>query len=299
MRFSIAAAAVAFAALASVVRGLAAPGPQETGRPPVSGSANPITSPLGNVALQPGKPYTIKWYVSYMRSEASVRGQGTAQCRTAARVSPAGCPLPGLNVLREPNFGKSVTLRLRKGTDSNNLDNVLTIVCMCCFPTVGVGAREGKRVGAGEGDAEGEADRKRSRHEQRRRVRVDAACAPGGRRLCDRDRCRRLVKLLAKVPDRRERQVQRHRVGVCLANQQRQHEQQTDPQAIQIRQQRVVRDVSPVVDSEPNHCRGRNQLAVRRRPAAQPARPRALHRRRAHLLPLGWHAMLLVISLFP
>lgn len=63
MRFSIA-AAVAFAALSSVVRGLAAPGPQATGRPPVSGSANPITSPLGDVALQPGKPYTIKWYVS-------------------------------------------------------------------------------------------------------------------------------------------------------------------------------------------------------------------------------------------
>ncbi|KAF8542971.1 Ser-Thr-rich glycosyl-phosphatidyl-inositol-anchored membrane family-domain-containing protein [Trichophaea hybrida] len=84
MRF-LTTAVVAIATFTSAVYGLAAPATT----PPVSGSANAITAPLGDTPLVAGKPYTIKW---------------------------------------SHNFGDKVTLRLRKGDDSNNLDNVLTIV---------------------------------------------------------------------------------------------------------------------------------------------------------------------------
>ncbi|KAF8246027.1 hypothetical protein K440DRAFT_376255 [Wilcoxina mikolae CBS 423.85] len=90
MRF-LTTAVVAIATFTAAVYGLAAPATT----PPVSGSANAITAPLGDTPLVAGKPYTIKW---------------------------------------SHNFGDKVTLRLRKGDDSNNLDNVLTIVCMYCLP---------------------------------------------------------------------------------------------------------------------------------------------------------------------
>ncbi|KAI5816224.1 Ser-Thr-rich glycosyl-phosphatidyl-inositol-anchored membrane family-domain-containing protein [Pyronema omphalodes] len=54
----------------------------------ISGGANPITAPLGDVALEAGKPFTIKW---------------------------------------AHDFGKQVTLNLRRGSDSLNLDDILVI----------------------------------------------------------------------------------------------------------------------------------------------------------------------------
>ncbi|KAI5785325.1 Ser-Thr-rich glycosyl-phosphatidyl-inositol-anchored membrane family-domain-containing protein [Pyronema domesticum] len=55
----------------------------------ISGGANPITAPVGDVALEAGKPFTIKW---------------------------------------AHDFGKQVTLNLRRGSDSSNLDDILIIV---------------------------------------------------------------------------------------------------------------------------------------------------------------------------
>jgi len=54
-------ATVAIATFASTVYGLAAP--QTTS---VSGGANAITAPLGDVPVEIGKPYTIKWYASIL-----------------------------------------------------------------------------------------------------------------------------------------------------------------------------------------------------------------------------------------
>lgn len=113
MHFSTA-ATVAFAALSSVVHGLAAPGPQETGQPPVSGASNPITSPLGDVAVEAGKPFPIKWYdapwCSMMRGACLCLSiyVGADETRDAVRhgvvqhaspVSPTACQLPGLTRL--------------------------------------------------------------------------------------------------------------------------------------------------------------------------------------------------------
>jgi hypothetical protein len=72
MRF-FATAAIAISALASTVYGLAAPMPAATTSTPpavpttsgvpLSGGANPIRAPLGDVALVAGESFTIMWYV--------------------------------------------------------------------------------------------------------------------------------------------------------------------------------------------------------------------------------------------
>lgn len=90
-------------------------------------------------------------------------------------------------MFRKADFGKSVTLRLRKGSDPNDLETVLTIVCMCYTPPVGAGwvwdgrKRAGWGGGGGEedggggkedgggrkgGETEDKANGKRSRHGQ-------------------------------------------------------------------------------------------------------------------------------------
>ncbi|KAA8914981.1 Ser-Thr-rich glycosyl-phosphatidyl-inositol-anchored membrane family-domain-containing protein [Sphaerosporella brunnea] len=97
MRF-FTSAILAVSALASTVYGLAAPMPvaattvpaavPTTSGDPLSGGANPIRAPLGNVPLVAGDPFTIMW--------------------TA-------------------NYGNTVTLILRQGSDSNNLATVVEI----------------------------------------------------------------------------------------------------------------------------------------------------------------------------
>ncbi|KAI5857718.1 Ser-Thr-rich glycosyl-phosphatidyl-inositol-anchored membrane family-domain-containing protein [Tricharina praecox] len=90
-------ATVALTAFASTVYGLAAPAPATVTAPAavptvsgvsVSGGSNPIRQPLGDVALEAGQPFTIKW---------------------------------------DANYGDKVTLILRKG-DTDNLDIVVEIV---------------------------------------------------------------------------------------------------------------------------------------------------------------------------
>jgi len=73
MRF-FATTATVLTAFASAVYGLAAPATAVTPPPavptvtgaPISGGANPIRQPLGDVVLEVEKPFTIKWYVKVL-----------------------------------------------------------------------------------------------------------------------------------------------------------------------------------------------------------------------------------------
>lgn len=86
-------ATVALTAFASTVYGLAAPAPATVTAPAavptvsgvsVSGGSNPIRQPLGDVALEAGQPFTIKWYVGasiFLSPYRDLSSNGVTSCR--------------------------------------------------------------------------------------------------------------------------------------------------------------------------------------------------------------------------
>jgi hypothetical protein len=161
-------AVVAVSAFASTVYGLAAPVPATTttvppavpttSGDPLSGGANPIRAPLGDVALVAGEPFEIKWCVfpfsrfplvddavAAVRSDVFVFvfvlfcrpcrnfSENRKKCVSSYRITScrhhpsSDLGLISCDTYRTPNYGDQVTLVLRKGEDSNNLASIADI----------------------------------------------------------------------------------------------------------------------------------------------------------------------------